>query len=159
MARLLIRKVMSTDYPRVFPDAGLDEVARLLLRQGEPVLVVGNRGELVGLVTEGDLVKRAADPRQPKEKGLWRSAFLPGESDGTGGQLAEEIMTTQARVVSADQEVQLALELMLSQGLKFLPVVDGLRVVGLLSRRDLLRLYLSEPRVFGRSGGQTERKK
>lgn len=151
---MLIRRLMATDFPRVFPETELEEVARLLFRQGEAILVLGIRGELLGLITEGDLLRRAADPHRPEETGLWRYSFAPAGGDPPGGRTAGEIMTASPRVAGPDQEVRAVLGRMVTEGLKFLPVVDGLRAVGLVSRRDLLRLYLSQPRAFGPADGR-----
>lgn len=148
---------MATDFPRVFSETELEDVARLLFRQGEAVLVLGSRGELLGLITEGDLLRRAADPHRPQETALWRDSFAVANGDTPGGRTAGEIMTTSPQVAGPDQEVRVVLGRMVAEGLKYLPVVDGARAVGLVSRRDLLRLYLIEPRAFSPTDDRRER--
>lgn len=143
-----VRRVMATDFPRVLPEADVSEVAGLLLRSGDGLLVVDHRGLLRGVITEADLLFRGADPALPDGGSPWASSFWQDGLLESGGRSAEEIMTVRPVTIGPDFELLLALRRMLETRVKLLPVVEAGRAVGLLLRRDLLRLYLSQPRLF-----------
>lgn len=92
--------------------------------------VVGGDGTLVGLVTEADLLRDRvlADPRGPHE---------PGPAPE---QLVSAVMTAHPRAVAPATDVAEVARLMLDQHLRSVPVTEGDRVVGVLTRRDLLRV-------------------
>ena len=105
--------VMSSPVVSVPPDAPLKEVAATLVEHGiNAVPVVGAGDRLIGIVSEADLLSR------------------------TAGQVMRQSVYT----LTGDTDATAAARLMLRHRLKSVPVVAGERVVGMLARRDLLRL-------------------
>lgn len=122
MAR--VRDVMSTELVAVEPTATIAEAATLMgeHRVGSALVLEGER--LVGILTERDGLRALAAhfdaARQPV--GQW--------------------MTPHPTTIHPDATVRDALELMLARGFRHLPVVEGDRVVGMVSIRDLSRATL-----------------
>lgn len=120
-----VRELMATDVRTVRPDLDLFEAAALLLRHGVSGLpVVDDDGRLVGILTEQDCL---------------RSAFAIDYYRESVGRV-RDAMTADPRTVEAGANVMLAIELFLANAFRRLPVVDDGRLVGILSRRDALRL-------------------
>jgi CBS domain-containing protein len=119
--------VMSSPVVSVPPDAPLKEVAATLVEHGinaVPVVDAGDR--LIGIVSEADLLSL--------ETGLGRGP-APARP-GTAG----EVMRQSVYTLTGDTDATAAARLMLRHRLKSVPVVAGERVVGMVARRDLLRL-------------------
>ena len=119
--------VMSSPVVSVPPDALLKDVASLLVeRRINAVPVVDAGGRLVGIVSEADLL--------PLETG-------PGPvPSGVAPHLAREVMRQSVYTLAEDTDATAAARMMLRHRLKSVPVVAGDRVVGMVTRRDLLRL-------------------
>ena len=117
------RDIMTSPVVTVAPDAILKDVAALLVERGinaVPVVDAGDR--LCGIVSEADL--------------------LALETPARGGQphTAREVMSQSVYTLAEDTDAAAAARMMLRHGLKSVPVVAGERVVGIVARRDLLRL-------------------
>ena len=117
-----VREVMASPVVTVSPDTSLKEVASLLVSRrinAVPVVDAGDR--LIGIISEADLLSLETGPGQ-----------APG---GAAPHRAREVMRQ-----SVDTEAAAAARMMLRHRLKSVPVVAGDRVVGMVTRRDLLRL-------------------
>ena len=143
LARTLIlvkvTEIMSRPVVTVSPDASVKQAARLLVEHGIsalPVLDAG--GALVGIVSEADLVplETRPDPRT--------QATPPAPSAGTMPRIVAEVMTRRVLSVRAASEVSQAARTMLEAGIKRVPVMSGCKVVGIVSRRDLVRVIARE---------------
>ncbi len=109
------REIMTRDVICVTDDAAIEEAARLMARNrisGLPV--VNGHGMLVGLVTEHDLIAKE-------------------------GRTVKEIMTRSVISVSADTEVEQIQHLLTNQRIRRVPVLENGKVVGIVSRSDLVR--------------------
>ena len=126
---------MSRPVITITPDASVKEAARLLVEGGISALpVLDSRGGLVGIVSEADLLPMEARPN-PRTQ-----AYPLPPTAGTAPRTVAEVMTRDVTTVSAQSEVSRAARLMLDAGIKRVPVVRGRRVVGILSRRDLVKV-------------------
>ena len=127
-----VRDVMSSPVVCVPPDMALKEVANLLVRDGISAVPVVERGELVGIISEADLVplELAPDPRAH----LIPPADLPGHLPKVAG----EAMTREVVALAEEADVAEAGRLLLERRVKSIPVLRGRRVVGIVARRDLL---------------------
>jgi CBS domain-containing protein len=127
------RDVMSSPVVTVPPDAQLKDVAAILVEHGiNAVPVVDDGDRLVGIVSEADLLTLEATP------GTWHrpdSAARQGQPH-----TAREVMTQSVYTLTQDTDAAAAARMMLRHNLKSVPVVAGDRVVGIVARRDLLRL-------------------
>jgi CBS domain-containing protein len=139
-----VRDVMTTDVLTVGPEASFAEIVDALLTRGVSGLpVVDDSGRLLGIVTEADLVsKEAYGPGRRRALGLLADYFRgrdPQWVRKSSGLTASELMTAAPDSVAPDDDLVEAARRMLERHHKRLPVlVDG-RVVGILSRHDLLR--------------------
>jgi CBS domain-containing protein len=101
--------------------------------------VVDASGRLVGIITEGDFLRRG-DQDRPR----WISVLLSGpDAHITAKQLhdrrVEEAMSRNPVTVDIDGTVDQVVELMERHGVKRVPVVGDGKVIGMVSRADLLR--------------------
>lgn len=110
-----VREIMTTNVVSISQDSTIEDAARLLARHhisGLPV--VNQTGALVGLVTEHDLIAKQ------------------GHSVG-------DIMSRGVISVSADTDVDQVAHLLTDKRIRRVPVMDGEKLVGILSRSDLVR--------------------
>lgn len=156
-----VSEVMNPHPVTVAPDATVTEVARTMLDHrlaGVPVVDADDR--LVGLVTDKDLVIKHARVHFPWYLGILGD-FLQIEVPGTDEEIqralavtARDLMEEKMHTVSPDASVEDAATAMVDEGANPVPVVDGGRLVGMVSRMDLVRLLVVEEEDGGqdRSG-------
>jgi CBS domain-containing protein len=137
-----IKDVMTSPVVTVTPTTRLKQVAALLVRHGFNAVPVVDEGELVGIVSEADLVRLESSP-DPRAHALRWPAPVTGVPHLVG-----EVMTREVLALPADADAAEAVRLMLDRGVKSIPVVLGCRVVGIVTRRDLLGvLARSDPAI------------
>lgn len=141
--QIMTPKVITVDV-----DAPTTEAANLMLRHhisGLPV--VDKAGRLIGIISEGDFVRRSEIGTQ-RRRGRWLKFLLGPGSAATQfahehGRKVREIMTESPYTVTEDTPLEEAVRLMERRGVKRLPVVRGDTLVGILTRSDLLRAVAS----------------
>ena len=144
-ARAVVWDVMSTATPSVGVATPAAEVAKILLdHEVESLPVVSPTGEVVGIVSEGDLIARVAyEPRHRGPIDLLRSE-VRGEDPRwlrkAGGRIAGDLMTVEPATVDPDDDLVEAARRLLEGHHDRLPVVVGRRLVGTIGRRELLRV-------------------
>jgi CBS domain-containing protein len=127
-----IKDVMTSPVMTVTPTTRIKQVAAMLVRHGFNAVPVVDNGELVGIVSEADLVRLESSP-DPRAHALrWPPPV------GTTPHLVGEVMTREVLALPPDADAADAARLMLDHGVKSIPVVLGRRVVGIVTRRDLL---------------------
>ena len=136
----------------VRPEAVVAEAAQLMLEHGISGLpVLDADGELVGIVTEGDLLRRAETGTERHHNWL---EFLIALGRFTEDYVrahamnVHEVMSNQVVSVAPDDTFEKTVRLMERRGVKRLPVVEAGRVVGIIARADLVRALarnLAEP--------------
>jgi CBS domain-containing protein len=133
--------VMTTGAATVRPDAPLAEAARLMVEHrisGLPV--VDGQGKLVGIVSEGDFLR--PDPGgKPRLLDILASGGTVA-GDELHSRRVEELMTRDPVTIAADTPVEAIVELMHRHNVKRLPVVTQGKVVGIVSRANLLLALL-----------------
>ncbi len=136
-----VGSVMTRNVVTARPDTSFKDLVTTLADERVSALpVVDDEGLVVGIVSEGDLLPRLDRPRDnPHRRLLRRAAAAPA---GPLGDVAAGLMTRPAVTVASNAAVGSAARLMERHGVKRLPVVDGTRLVGIVSRRDLLSTYL-----------------
>jgi len=133
----------------VAPETPSQDVVGLLIDSGYKSLpVVDDDGQVVGIITDGDLLRLSGiQVRLSLQDSLGSAAMRQQFDDiATQAATAADIMSSPVTCISADQPMREAADLAVKQGLKRLPVVDAEdRLVGLVSRLDLLRLLDHKP--------------
>src|SRR5215510_82964 len=135
--------VMTWGAITVEPDASVTRAVRLMLENkisGLPVL--DDKGELVGMVTEGDFLRRGELGTQ-RQRPRWLEFLLgPGrlaaEYVQSSGQKVAEIMTPEPKTITPETSLDEVVRLMERHRVKRLPVVEDGKLVGIVSRADLL---------------------
>jgi CBS domain-containing protein len=140
-----VRDVMTPLVVTASPEMSFKETAQLLIEAGVSGLpVVGPHGHLLGLVTEADLMSKEAFDTGRRRPLAVLADHLTGAArwiDKAAGLTAGEVMTTDLVTAGPDEDIQSAARRMLERGVKRLPVVENGRLVGIVSRYDLLRLF------------------
>lgn len=150
--------IMRRDVRTIGPDATVEEVAAILAEaefSGLPV--VDQDGQVVGIVTEADLLARAKRLNLPKFfPFLGGIIFLENPKrfeeqlrKATAARVSE-VMTTDVVTVNEDTPLDEVATLLVERGINRVPVVRDGRLVGMITRDDVLRaVYLNEHRETG----------
>lgn len=137
------KDVMTEDVVSVREDASVESIARLLLqRRISAVPVTDANGRPVGIVSEGDLMRRpeTGTDRRPS----WWLELLQGSDEHAAqyikshGLVARDVMSTDPLTVSENTPLEKVARLLEQEHIKRVPVVRGGRMVGIVSRADLL---------------------
>ena len=121
-----------------------DVVRRMQEYRVSALPVVDDEDRLVGLVSEGDLILKE-DPELEEAAHLFEGRQRRHEREKAAGLVAGELMTTPVVTLGPEATLGDAARLMHRKGVKRLPVVDGAgRIHGILSRSDLLKVFLRE---------------
>ena len=140
--------VMTERVLSVGPDTAIIEAVRVMLDNNVSGLpVVDGSGRLLGIVTEGDFLRRAetgTERRRPR----WLEFLLgPGRLAAdyvhTHGRKVEEVMTRDAVSVTEDASLDAIVRLMERRRIKRVPVLRAGKLVGIVSRANLLRALAS----------------
>ncbi|MFF7988991.1 CBS domain-containing protein [Kitasatospora xanthocidica] len=149
MRHATVESVMTSPVVLVSPETGFREIVTLLSEYDiTGVPVVDPEGRPLGVVSEADLLRTLAAQDDP-------GSLLPAPESAQAGPdgevTADDLMTAQPVCTTPGTSVVAAARTMSRHGLKRLPVLDEEgRVVGMVSRGDLLRVFLREDMVIRR---------
>ena len=141
-------QIMTRPVVSVTPDTTILEAANTMLQKHVSGLpVIDAAGKLVGIVSEGDFIRRAEIDTQRK-RGRWLKFILgPGKSASDfvheHGRKVSEVMTTSPLTVKEDTTLAEIVDLMERNNVKRVPVMRGEQVVGIVSRANLLQAVSS----------------
>ena len=143
-----VAEVMRTEVPTVEPGTSIAAVARLLAEHGLPGVPVVDDGELVGIVTEADLVLREADVTVPTVVPFLDALFVADAGRDFDEDLRHVLAVTAGDLMSApvyniksSATLTQVATLMIDRRVNPVPVVDeNLNLVGIVSRADLVRV-------------------
>jgi CBS domain-containing protein len=134
------------------PTMSVRDVAKLLLEHGiSAVPVVNASGALLGIVSEGDLV-RWRDVARDERASWWLQILAEGEDVApeflayvrSGGRLLRDLMTREVVTVEEETLLPEIARLLEEHHVKRVPVVRHGQVVGIVSRADLVRALIHE---------------
>jgi CBS domain-containing protein len=136
--------VMTLDPLSVTPETALVEAARLMLQHRISGLPVTDaKGAVVGVLTEGDLLRRAETGTERHRTGwsafLMGPARLAGEYVDAHARKVGEVMTHDVVAVGASTDLAEIVQLMEKHRIKRVPVLADGKLVGIVSRSDLVR--------------------
>jgi CBS domain-containing protein len=133
-----VGQLMTKDVITVAPDTPLRKVAELLATKGISGVPVVAGDELLGVVSEADIVtKEQGAPLLPKRRFRHRG----GTNDRLAARTAADAMTSPAVTIEDYRSISGAAQLMGEHGVNRLPVVHNGRLVGILTRADLVRAF------------------
>jgi CBS domain-containing protein len=141
---MLVKDVMTTSVATVPPHLPVEQVAAFLLeRRISAAPVVDDDERLLGIVSEGDLLRRPETGTE-RPRSWWLSLFASSTEAAadfikTHGRRAVDVMTRDVVTVSEDTPLSEVAGLLERHRVKRLPVVRDGRLVGIVSRADLLR--------------------
>jgi len=144
------KDIMTVDPITVTPETTIDEAAKIMSEEhisGLPV--VNSEGEMIGIITEGDLL------------GKHKTISPPGYIEFLGGIIytesqenfyrrlkqyvayeVKELMSTEVTTITPETEIEEIATIMDKENIKRLPVVKERKLVGIVSRADLIRTLL-----------------
>jgi CBS domain-containing protein len=143
MARM-VKEVMTKKVVTAGVSDPFKDIVRLMHEYRVSALpVIDGAGRLAGIVSEADLLLKEERAGEVDQRRLLEGRRRRVVREKAGGLVASELMTSPVVTVSPEATLSDAARLMHQRGVKRLPVVDraGL-VVGIVSRADLLRVFL-----------------
>jgi CBS domain-containing protein len=144
---LKVREIMTTDVVTVNPDTTVGELADILAKKKiSGVPVVDGRGGVLGMVSEADIIVQDADLHFPYyvqflEMVIYLQSVHKFE-ERVRKQIASkvsEIMTEDVVSVSPEESVREVATLMADRSVNRLPVIENGRLVGIVTRGDIVR--------------------
>ena len=146
------KDVMTRTIISVDPNATVLQAARLMLQHhisGLPV--INEAGQLVGILSEGDFLRRR-ETHTERQRPRWLEFLMgPGriadDYTHSHGTKVSEVMTAEVRTVVEDASLEEVVELMERHRIKRVPVVRGREVVGIISRANIMHGMVSLARV------------
>jgi CBS domain-containing protein len=138
--------VMTRNVLTVGRETSVANAIRVMLDHNVSGLPVLDNGKVVGIVTEGDLLRRSETGTE-RHRPRWLEILMgPGRMAGeyvrTHGRKVEAIMTTDLVSVVGDTPLDEVVGLMERRRIKRVPVIEGDALVGIVSRLDLVRALL-----------------
>ncbi len=146
-----VKDIMVKEVITVHKNATIKEIAKILVENSiSGVPVVDDEGALVGVVSEGDLLHKETSPRLPDFINILGAIIYYNGVEQynedfkklMAGQAAS-IMTDAVVTVSPEAEIDAAVKLMLQHSIKRIPVVENDKIIGIISRRDVIKLLIN----------------
>ncbi|RUW88863.1 CBS domain-containing protein [Mesorhizobium sp. M7A.F.Ca.US.010.02.1.1] len=139
--------IMSKPVVGIDPSASIAEAAGLMLAKKVSGLpVIRSDGRLVGILSEGDFLRRGELGTEHKRSRWLEFLVSPGKAADqyvrANGRRVEEVMSQDVVTASPAASLGKIVELMTRHHVKRIPVIDGGKVVGIVTRSDLLRALL-----------------
>lgn len=140
--------VMTPDPISIAPEASINDAIQLLLeRKFSGLPVVDERGSLVGIVTEGDLLRRRETGTQRKRPSwiefIMGAGRLAAEYQQSTGRKVSDVMTPEIRSVNEDTPLEEIVRVMERHRVKRLLVLRGNKLIGIVTRANLLHALAS----------------
>lgn len=132
--QILVQDWMTPNPITVTPDTPIVEAHKLMVEHKIRRLPVVEDGKVVGIVTLGDI--RGAEPSEATSLSIWELNYLISRIK------VREVMKSPVVTVSPDTPIREAARLMLENKIAGLPVLDGDRLVGIITESDIFRMLV-----------------
>lgn len=141
---MIARDVMSRPVSAVGKDLPIEAAIRIMSTRGVSGLpVVTNGGAVIGIITEGDLLRRAEIDTAGEPASWLRCVLMPGSAaeryQRTHARRVEEVMTTDVATAPETASLDDIVTLMLRRRIKRVPILRDGVLAGMVSRADLVR--------------------
>jgi CBS domain-containing protein len=158
---MMAKDVMTADVITVAPDTTIRTVAELLVTQGVSGMPVLDKGVLVGIVTEGDLLHRAEIGTATRPISWWSRIFkdkaqLAAEYSREHSTHVVDVMTKNVITVEESTPIADIADLFGQRKIRRVPVVRDGNVVGIVSRANLVRALAVTANLPGRCEADDE---
>jgi CBS domain-containing protein len=151
---LRVGDVMETAWPTLGPESTVEEAIKLFAEERVSGTPVVEDGRLVGIITEGDLIFQDADVRAPGFLDILGGIVPLGDTDEyrrealkSAGVTVGEVMTDEPVTINPEATLAETATVMAERRKKILPVIEGGRLVGVITRMDILTLHVIRPRL------------
>ena len=151
---LSVGEIMETDWPTLGPESTVEDAIKLFAEariSGAPVI---EDGRLIGIITEGDLIFQDAEIKAPGFLDILGGLVPLGNTEEyrtealkSAGVTVGEIMTDDPVTVAPEATLAETATIMAEQRKKILPVVEGERLAGVITRMNILTLHVLKPRL------------
>ncbi|HOB35621.1 MAG TPA: CBS domain-containing protein [Bacillota bacterium] len=146
-----VSEIMTRDVVTLKPEHSLAEAARLLLDSGVSGAPVVEGERVVGMLSEKDLLATRITPRPPRYLELLGGIIFlddvgrfQSQLEKTAAVTVEQVMTRDVATVEADAPIEEAAGIIVRRGVNRVPVVENGRLVGIVTRSDVLRGTLGQ---------------
>jgi CBS domain-containing protein len=141
---MIAADLMTREFVTVGPEMLLSAAIRLMLEHRVSGLpVIDGTGRIVGLVTEGDLLHRVETGTDRVRMGWLQALLARGRMAEqyvhTHGRRVQDVMTRDVLTVDESASLDDVIRIMESRHVRRVPVVEGRRILGIISRSDLVR--------------------
>lgn len=137
-----VRQLMTQELITIGPEASLKEAARRMIESGVSGLpVTDDEQRLLGIITEADFVKTESGRRANKRARLLRWLGRDEDVVASAERLVEDVMTPEVVTLDPEADHPEAARLMRKAGVKRIPITEDNRLVGIVSRSDILRAF------------------
>lgn len=137
-----VRELMTEKVVSVGPETTLRDAAALLVEHNVSGLPVVVDGGVVGILSEADIVAKASGGSSDEGSGLLAWLFEPDIREvKVSARTVGEAMTSPAVTIAATRPVHEAARKMIAEGVNRLPVVEDGKLVGILTRADIVRAF------------------
>ncbi len=137
MKDILVKDLMTRDVIIISPSTSLAEAHHIMKDYGVRRLPVVEHGELIGIVTRGDI--RGAEPSSATTLSIWEINYLLAKTT------VRDIMTPNPLTIRQSATIREAAKIMLDKRISGLPVVDMAgNVIGILTESDIFRLIVHQ---------------
>jgi CBS domain-containing protein len=149
------KDIMTTRVVTVRPETTVQEiVSQLLAHRISAMPVVDKDDRVVGIVSEGDLIRRVETGTAPRRRSSWLELFvgdekLAEEYAKSRGRKATDVMTKDVISVTEETSAQEIAEILETRHIKRVPVVRQGRLVGIVSRANLVQGLTKAQEVIG----------
>jgi CBS domain-containing protein len=156
------KDIMTTNLSTVTADSLIHEITQCLLTKHiSGVPVTDADGRVLGIISEGDIIHRVA-ATSAGHRSWWARLFDGSENDAaefvkTHAIHARDIMTREVTTVTEDTPAEEIVRILEKRRIKRVPVLRGERLVGIVSRSDLLRVVLASSPETGASMSASDR--
>jgi CBS domain-containing protein len=129
---MIVKDIMNTEVKTINGNASVQEAAEEMKKFRIGSLVVVKNSKLTGILTERDILDKVV-----------------AEASDASKIKVKDVMTTEVVMVSPDKDIGEAAELMMEKNIKKLPVIEGNRLVGIVTATDLCS---AEPKIIEQLG-------
>jgi CBS domain-containing protein len=152
ISELRAKDIMVKDVVTVTKDQTVDQVIKILMdRNISGMPVVDDQNRVIGIVTEGDLIYRSKKLEIPRYFTILDSYIFLDDTKKMEEQIrkmvgyrVEDIMTREVTLVDIEDTVEEIATIMTRKKVNRVPVICDGKLVGIITRRDIIRAYASE---------------